>query len=380
MEIVEGKREGTIKYIYEGYTYHLDKRNNIFRCANRKLTKCTACLVKNNDNFIIKRSHNHDHDSHLSDIIKLKEDMKDMSKETSLRPKEIFDFVCRSNPLVGSHITYSSMRTILHRIRNSCFPPIPNSMAELKDSLLKYEAVKEIYKGHVISTNNEIAIIFSTDILLVALAASTEIYVDGTFSTVPRFPHVAQMYTIHIRYMETNIAAIYILCEKRTKSMYNAIWKKIKELAPDFQKNLQFIMTDYEAAAILSMNENFPQSKIHGCWFHFNQAILRKWRNLGLMQAPTDLLIIAMNIPLLPVNLFPNAYAIMQDLGDSISFQYPNILKFLKYMTDTWLPIADKVSTFGCPVRTNNAVESFHNIAAQKLRKPHANIWIFLDN
>lgn len=98
------------------------------------------------------------------------------------------------------------------------------------------------------------------------------------------------------------------------------------------------------------------------------------------MQAPTDLLSIAMNIPLLSVNLFPNAYAIMQDLGDSISFQYPNILKFLKYMTDTWLPIADKVSTFGCPVRTNNAVESFHNIAAQKLRKPHANIWIFLGN
>ncbi|XP_029670050.1 uncharacterized protein LOC115239591 isoform X2 [Formica exsecta] len=170
--------------------------------------------------------------------------MKDMSKETDLKPKEIFDFVCRSNPLVGSCITYSSMRTILHRIRNSCFPPIPNSMEELKDSLLNYEAVKEIYKGYAISTNNEIAIIFSTDILLVALAASTEIYVDGTFSAVPRFPHVAQMYTIHIRYMETNIAAVYVLCEKRTKSMYNAIWKKIKELAPDFQKNLHFIMSD----------------------------------------------------------------------------------------------------------------------------------------
>lgn len=54
--------------------------------------------------------------------------------------------------------------------------------------------------------------------------------------------------------------------------MYNAIWKKIKELAPDFQKNLHFIMSDYEAAAISSMNENFPQSKIHGCWFHFNQV------------------------------------------------------------------------------------------------------------
>lgn len=95
-----------------------------------------------------------------------------------------------SNPLVGSCITYSSMRTILHRIRNSCFPPIPNSMEELKDSLLKYEPVKEIYKGYVISTNNEIAIIFSTDILLVALAASTEIYVDGTFSVSIVLAHI----------------------------------------------------------------------------------------------------------------------------------------------------------------------------------------------
>ncbi|XP_070153608.1 uncharacterized protein [Polyergus mexicanus] len=83
--------------------------------------------------------------------------------------------------------------------------------------------------------------------------------------------HTNVYYTIHIRYMETNIAAVYVLCEKRTKSMYNAIWKNIKELAPDFQKNLHFIMSDYEAAAISSMNENFPQSKIHGCWFHFNQ-------------------------------------------------------------------------------------------------------------
>lgn len=51
--------------------------------------------LHNNDNFIIKHSHNHYHNPQLTDIIKLKEDMKDMSKETDLKPKEIFDFVCR---------------------------------------------------------------------------------------------------------------------------------------------------------------------------------------------------------------------------------------------------------------------------------------------
>lgn len=95
MDIIKGKREGTVKYIYEGYTYHLDKRNNTFRCANRKLGNCNACLIKNNDNFILKHPHNHEHNPSLADIIKMKNDMIDMSKETGLRPKEIFDFVCR---------------------------------------------------------------------------------------------------------------------------------------------------------------------------------------------------------------------------------------------------------------------------------------------
>lgn len=129
----------------------------------------------------------------------MKNDMVDMSKETGLRPKEIFDFVCRSNPLVGSHIIYSSIRTTLHRARSSSFPLIPDSMEKLKDCLLSYEPLKEIYKGDVVS-NNERAIIFSTDVLLIALAASTEIYVDGTFSAVPRFPHIAQLYTFYAHY------------------------------------------------------------------------------------------------------------------------------------------------------------------------------------
>ncbi|XP_039303436.1 uncharacterized protein LOC120357336 [Solenopsis invicta] len=139
-------------------------------------------------------------------------------------------------------------------------------------------------------------------------------------------------------------------------------------------------MSDYEVAAISSMNDSFPQSKIHGCWFHFNQAILRKWRQLGLIEASSDLLSISMNIPLLPANLFPNAYVIMESVANSLYWQYPNILKFLKYMSDNWLSKAENVSTFGCPVRTNNSVESFHKIAAQKLRKPHSNVWIFLGN
>ncbi|XP_070518815.1 cyclic nucleotide-gated channel beta-1-like [Cardiocondyla obscurior] len=41
--------------------------------------------------------------------------------------------------------------------------------------------------------------------------------------------------------------------------------------------------------------------------------------------------------------------------------------------------MASKVSTYRCPVRTNNIVESFHNIVAQKSGTKNINIWTFLD-
>lgn len=80
---MKGKKDGTTKYIYEDYTYHLDKRNNTFRSAKRKLAKCNACLIKENYNFIIKHSHNHEQNPWFADIIKIKNDI-DMSKETGL--------------------------------------------------------------------------------------------------------------------------------------------------------------------------------------------------------------------------------------------------------------------------------------------------------
>lgn len=41
--------------------------------------------------------------------------------------------------------------------------------------------------------------------------------------------------------------------------------------------------------------------------------------------------------------------------------------------------MASKVSTYGCPIRTNNIVESFHNIATQKLGTRNINVWTFLE-
>ncbi|XP_011859287.1 PREDICTED: baculoviral IAP repeat-containing protein 3-like [Vollenhovia emeryi] len=157
------------------------------------------------------------------------------------------------------------------------------------------------------------------------------------------------------------------------------MWEKIVSLAPGLSENLKFIMSDYEKAAITVMNEQFPVASIHGCWFHYSQALYRKWQRLQLKSAPRELLSMAMSMALAPSSLFMDSLNIMQIVADRISVTYPNVLLFMAYLRSTWLPIASKVSVHNCPVRTNNLVESFHHIANQKIgTKP--NLWVFLEH
>ncbi|XP_078053571.1 uncharacterized protein LOC144479006 [Augochlora pura] len=189
---------------------------------------------------------------------------------------------------------------------------------------------------------------------------------DGVM--VPRMPLFHQLYTVHIRYNDTGIGIIFVLCECRTKTMYNAIWRKIVSLVPRLQDNLETVMCDYKRAAIESVQAQFPRVTIHGCWFHFTQALLRKWKKLGLQAAPREILSVAMTMPLAPSDMFPEALHQIQLVVDRLCGTFPNVLLFMAYLRNVWLPISSKVSVYGSAVRTNNIAESFHSAIIRKFR------------
>ncbi|XP_024886894.1 uncharacterized protein LOC112464255, partial [Temnothorax curvispinosus] len=156
------------------------------------------------------------------------------------------------------------------------------------------------------------------------------------------------------------------------------MWEKIVSLAPGLNKNLKFIMADYENAAISAMSEQFPMVTIHGCWFHYSQALVRKWRRLGLADAPSELLSMAKTMALAPSDLFEESLNVMQRISSTLTNEYPAIADFMQYVKNTWLPIASKVSVYGCPNRTNNLVESFYGSISKQLGPTSPNLWRFL--
>lgn len=47
---------------------------------------------------------------------------------------------------------------------------------------------------------------------------------------------------------------------------------KLYNLVPQLEQNIKFIMSDFEMAAVKSLNKKFPRANLTGCWFHFNQV------------------------------------------------------------------------------------------------------------
>lgn len=71
------------------------------------------------------------------------------------------------------------------------------------------------------------------------------------------------------------IATLFILCDARTITLYDALWDKIIQIVPQLEQNIKFIMSDFETAAVKSLNKKFPRANLTGCWFHFNQVLLK---------------------------------------------------------------------------------------------------------
>lgn len=84
-----------------------------------------------------------------------------------------------------------------------------------------------------------------------------------------------------------------------------------------------------------------------------------------------------MTLPLAPPEYFLEGYKIIEEQADTIR-EHPDIYLFLAYLRRNWFHAASKVSVYKCRARTNNIVESFHNVAVKKFSTKHPNLWIFL--
>ena len=88
--------------------------------------------------------------------------------------------------------------------------------------------------------------------------------------------------TIWGLYNDELIACAYIVLPNKLTSTYLSLFEVIKNI---FNQNggrkLKTVLTDFETVLQNALKLVFQDVEVKGCWFHFNQEIMRTLFNLG---------------------------------------------------------------------------------------------------
>lgn len=111
------------------------------------------------------------------------------------------------------------------------------------------------------------------------------------------------------------------------------------------------------------------------------QAVTRKWKSLKLRRNDEMNKILGMvwAMALVPPERFSEAIStIEKEFNTNVGTDDYNFALFIHYLRHYWLRIAPQVSTWGCPVRTNNIAEGFNRQLPTKLRGARPPMYRFL--
>ena len=102
-------------------------------------------------------------------------------------------------------------------------------------------------------------------------AETTEIFVDATFKTRPHHDIFSQLLNVLVIYKGYSIPVMHVLMTSKDQGLYVKCMERFKDLVgQDFKP--ESAMSDYEKAILNTMQIVFPESRVSGCRFHFNQA------------------------------------------------------------------------------------------------------------
>lgn len=124
-------------------------------------------------------------------------------------------------------------------------------------------------------------------------------------------------------------------------------------------------MADFEKGIWQGLRAVFPQVAMHGCAFHWAQAVYRKAQELGLGAAykagggVNRLVRRILALPFLPAEHIPPAHRKLSEKTTD-----PRLLNLLQYVDSAWLRSSvwevSSWSSFMRATRTNNDVEGWH--------------------
>ncbi|XP_034254909.1 uncharacterized protein LOC117653380 [Thrips palmi] len=284
------------------------------------------------------------------------------------------------------------LKSSMKRARLQNRPRIPHSLKDF-DKILRQRRYRllsrtmdgkdSVYAGRAGSASaRTISLVFMTKRMAKYTKKVKKIFVDGTFSPVPRGVKASQVWTISTVRRHHVIPLVRVLMRKRTTASYRAALEKIKEVAPRLRP--KEIMSDFEGAQQRALREAFPDAESRGCLFHYAKDVGGKARKLRMAKVmkkskPVRTLVRWMGaLPLLPRRRIWEGFKVIGKEARKKNVM-SSMLKLFQYWCRTWKPKIPVLSVCGSEDRTNNAQESENKMFQDAVAQRRPNVWDFTD-
>lgn len=161
--------------------------------------------------------------------------------------------------------------------------PKTHELGEL-DTEYKETVSKEPFLLKRIAQDDVEILIYSTRKNIMLLCNSNYWIMDGTFKIIPNIFY--QLFTIHCN-VRSNENCIFpmvdCLMSGKSTNHYELLSQGLLDLIDQFgfTINTKMAICDYEKAIATALENTTAQVQPTGCYFHLNQAIVAKIRNLG---------------------------------------------------------------------------------------------------
>lgn len=97
-----------------------------------------------------------------------------------------------------------------------------------------------------------------------------------------------QLVTFHTKYKQRGCPCVHVLCSSKSCETYLLMYSELKNSfvkAGFHSVRPRSLNVDFELGMLNAIRVNYPNFAIHGCYFHFCQAVYRKLSELGLAPA-----------------------------------------------------------------------------------------------
>ena len=413
-ELVPSTR-GHSKLVVDGFLMSKDKnRDDLYYwcCEKRKTLKCggfaSTILVDGEHRLRCTKEHNHAPEASRKDVAVARDNIKRKAHETRNMPAQIIQDETNAvpGPSQPAMPSRDALRQIIKRARKQDMPTQPTSLENIDVPLALRNIDNEVFLVKDSAFNDERILLFTTSSNVALLKESVNWIMDGTFKTVPTLFH--QLYSIHAMVGTGENAKVlplvYALMTSKSEECYIRLFQDLNDFAAEnnHELNPQFILTDFEKAAINASKREFPDATSKGCLFHLGQSVWRRIQAASLSKRYGDdeefslILRHIVALAFLPASDIPTAFnelkPLIPDEASEVTewfednYVHGRVRRTMRngnvsrasplFPPDFW-SVFDQIN-LGIP-RTQNRVEAWHRRFETLVGKSHVGVYTIID-